>query len=418
MKVISVVEGATQRLGVHEIRVPGAVNISQSLADLGHQVVVCMGGPVVPDHEKFVQPTLSDVLGRTHDAFGIVPYCASQYWSFSTDLIADLNRYATSIDFILLHSLYSFPVLAGYLIARRYRKPYGVWLHGVLAPIQRTISRRRKWVYDRLISRCILEQASMVVYTARGEYEETNALNLTTRAALIPLGMDIKAYEVLPRRGQFRAQFLSGHDGPIVLYLGRLNVKKGLDLLIRAMKQVMAQRPEARLVIVGGGDPPSFTSTVREWIRACDLEAQTVLTGPITDLEQKKQVFIDADVFVLPSHAENFGFAMFEAMTSRVPVVVSDTLNYATEVSRFEAGLVVHRDAQEIATGIMRLLDDSDLRQHMGENGLRLARTYSWDATAQKLERAIDSIVRGQPLPADLVLSEPANARSPMAVLQ
>lgn len=255
----------------------------------------------------------------------------------------------------------------------------------------------------------------MVVYTAKGEYEETLPLHLTAPAALIPLGIHTQDYASLPPRGQFRARFLSGYSGPIVLYLGRLNAKKGLDLLAEAMKRVLARRPEARLVIVGGGDPPSFTATVREWIRACDLEAQTILTGPITDIEQKKQVFADADVFVLPSHAENFGFAMFEAMASRVPVVISDTLNYAAEVSRYEAGLVVPRDPQEIAVAIMRLLDDSHLRQYMGENGLRLARAYSWDVTSEKLERAFNNILQGQPIPTELDLNESANSRLPMS---
>jgi glycosyltransferase involved in cell wall biosynthesis len=404
MKILSLVEGATQRSGTREIRVPGAVGIGQSLADRGHQVVVCMGGPVVPDHEKYLQTTPSEVLNRTGNAFGVIPYSATEFWSFSPGLIMDLNRNAGRVNFIILHSLYSFPVLAGYLMARKYRKPYAIWLHGVLAPIQRTKSWRKKWIYDRLIGNHILKHASMVVYTAKGEYEETLPLRLTSPAVLIPLGMRIQDYTALPPRGQFRTEYLSGYGGPIVLYLGRLNVKKGLDLLAKSMKLVLEQKPEARLVIVGGGDPPSFAATVREWCRASGLDAQAVFTGPITDLEKKKQVFVDADVFVLPSHAENFGFAMFEAMASRVPVVISNTLNYAAEVSHYQAGLVVRRDPQEIAKGVLRLLGDNQLRQVMGENGLRLAQAYSWNATALRLERVINSILHDQPIPPDISL--------------
>jgi glycosyltransferase involved in cell wall biosynthesis len=110
----------------------------------------------------------------------------------------------------------------------------------------------------------------------------------------------------------------------------------------------------------------------------------------------------DADVFVLPSQAENFGFSVFEAMASRVPVVVSDTLNYAEEIVRSGAGLAVQRDPESFAAAILRLLEGPALRQQMGANGLQFARRYDWAETGIRVERAFESILQNRPLPADL----------------
>jgi glycosyltransferase involved in cell wall biosynthesis len=93
-------------------------------------------------------------------------------------------------------------------------------------------------------------------------------------------------------------------------------------------------------------------------------------------------------------------------MASRIPVVVSDTLDYAIEVQNHEVGLVVRRRPAEFADAIVKLLSDSDLRHRMGYNGLQLVRAYSWENCGEKIERAIQCILRGQVLPPDLTLHE------------
>ena len=79
---------------------------------------------------------------------------------------------------------------------------------------------------------------------------------------------------------------------------------------------------DAIIAIVGGADPPAFGKDVAQWVRRSTVSSHIVMIG-LADETQKLEAFADADVFVLPSEAENFGFAMFEAMASRVPVVVS-----------------------------------------------------------------------------------------------
>jgi glycosyltransferase involved in cell wall biosynthesis len=343
------------------------------------------------------------VAGWASEGFHMLTAPAFSKWAIAPKMVIEAAEYARNADVITLHSVYSFPVLLGYLLARRYNKPYCLWPHGALAPFQRRVSAGKKRVYGWLVAQRILNHASAIVFTSQGEREETRSLGMTARSVIIPHGFDTGPYEHLPERGAFRAQYLQAHSGPVVLFLSRLNAKKGLDVLIQAFAQVVEHLPDARLAIVGNSDPPAFESEVQAWLRQYGLAKYAAMTGPLNG-ESKRQAFADADVFALPSHAENFGVVLFEAMASGVPVVVSDTLNYADEIRRSEAGFVVRRDPREFASATLKLLRDSDLRKRMGENGLRMAQAYSWEACGEKIDRTIQCVLQRKTLPADLTL--------------
>ena len=309
--------------------------------------------------------------------YGIIVYpCISRRWAFSPAMLFALLPYIRDVDFVTLHSPYSFPVLVGYLLARWFRKPYGLWPHGVFAPIQRQISARKKKIYGGLIARAIMNNASVLFYSATGERDETCSLNFNAPSVIIPHGLDFEAFVNLPPCGTFRSRYMAGHSGPLVLFLSRINQKKGLDILVRAFTLVLERLPNARLAIVGSSDPPQFEDQVMSWIKESGISNCVVMPGLLVGAE-KMQAFADADVFVLPSHAENFGFAVFEAMASRIPVVISDTLDYAKEVETHQCGISVPRDPQAFADAIVRVLTDKELHQKLGQNGFSLARTYS-----------------------------------------
>jgi glycosyltransferase involved in cell wall biosynthesis len=370
--------------------------------------VLNVAGSPNPGTEHWVQPDVTTALAHEYGLgyFGIVTYpCLTRRWAFSPTIFNALWPYVRDVDFITLHSLYSFPVLAGYLLARWFRKPYGLWPHGVLAPVQRHISAGKKTVYDWLVARATLNNASVLFYTAPGERAEARSLHLKPPSVIIPHGLDLQAFTNLPPRGAFRSRYLARHSGPLVLFLSRLNAKKGLDMLVRAFAFVVERVPDARLAIVGGGDPPQFAQQVASWVKESNVSDYVVMPGFMTG-PQQMQAFADADVFILPSHAENFGFAVFEAMASRLPVVVSDTLNYAQEIESHQAGLSVPRDPHLFADALVRLLTDQELRHKLGQNGFDLARMYSWETTGEKVERTIGSILWGEPLPADLTLEQ------------
>jgi glycosyltransferase involved in cell wall biosynthesis len=363
-----------------------------------------MGGSPSFGSGRFVVPDAEAALARKegNGTFGMISIKSQTFWFFCPSMLWRFSRLVRDADFVTLHSLYSFPVLAGYLLARFHRKPYGISPHGVLAPFQRTVSARKKWIYNRIFADRILQNASVIFYSAEGEREEAAVLKLRPPSVLVPDGFDPSEFATLPERGRFREQFFGGHKGPLVLFLARLNAKKGLDILTEAMRSVIAERPDVRLAIVGPPDPVSFRKDVLQWVKDNNIEGQTVLTG-VADKEMRLQAFADSDVYVLPSHAENFGFTVFEAMACGLPVVVSNTLNFAPEFVRSGVGFVLPRTPEVFSDAILRLIDNPGLRAEMGARGRDFVRQYSLEETGRKVAKTVESILYRRPFPEDLV---------------
>jgi glycosyltransferase involved in cell wall biosynthesis len=400
MKIVMVSEGARFDMGgVGLVAVP---QIARTLAALGHHVVLEIFGPVIPGAEDFVT---DDPLQAFRKNLVAITYPAHGRYAFAPRAVPHVRSHVARADFVMLHSLYSFAVLSGYFAARLHGKKYGLWPHGVLAPFQRTVNARRKAVYDRIAAKQILDHAAVIFYNAVGERDEAAALQLATPSVIIPHGIDLQPFAQLPPRGAFRANYLNGFKGPLLLYLGRLNAKKGLDILVQAIKQVYAKTPNVRFAIVGAGDPPEFANQVESWIHAAELQDVVVMPG-LHMGDAKLEVLADTDIFVLPSQQENFSFAMFEAMASRIPVVISDTLNFAREVERFHAGCIVPRDPEAFANAIMELSASPETRARLGKGAAQLSAHYSWSAIGKQMERAIQAILMNQPLPRDLVLGQ------------
>ena len=404
-RILTIVEGAYPN--PENMRLPIVPEISMAIAARGHSVDLLIGGRLNMDIGILfgLSEQATEQPNCPFEGLNLKSFPAFGKWAFSPAMINRATSYARRSDIIFVHSVYSFPVLIGYLLAQLYRKPYIIWPHGVLAPFLWHQGANHKRIYEKLLARRILNQAAAIVFTSQGEREETKNLRLKAPSVIIPHGIDTRPYEHLPERGAFRAKFLQGHIGPVVLFLSRLNMKKGLDILARSFAYVIERMPNARLAIVGNSDPISFKQSVIMWLRKYGVEKSAVLTGPLYGLE-KLQAFADADVFVLPSYEENFGTVIFEAMASRIPVVISDSVNYANEVKGYEAGLVVRRYPQEFAAAILKLLTDNAMRQRMGRNGLQMARAYSWETCGEKIERAIRFISKGKTLPVDLTLQK------------
>lgn len=400
MNLVLVAEGARLEMGgLGLVAVP---HIARALANVGHTVVLEMFGPVIPGAENFVTENPTHAFQK--NLVGYV-YPARGRYGLAPHAFLRVQEHVARADFVMLHSLYSFAVLSGYVSARMKHKKYGLWPHGVLAPFQRSVSARRKAMYDTLVAKHILNDASVLFFNAAGERDEAAVLQLRAPSVIIPHGIDVESFAHLPPRGAFRKMYLNDFDGMLLLYLGRLNAKKGLDILIQAMTRVREKFSNVRLALVGAGDPPEFAAQVEAWIRDAGLQNEIVMPG-LQMGDAKLAALADADIFVLASQQENFSFAMFEAMASHVPVVISDTLNFAPQVERLHAGRVVPRTARAFADAVLELITAPGTRAQMGENGAQLAARYSWSAVGKQMSRVIEAVVTNQPLPHDLVLGQ------------
>jgi glycosyltransferase involved in cell wall biosynthesis len=361
-------------------------NLSRSLSRRGIEVHVATtddNGPHTLDVPHGV-PVQQD--GGTYWYF---PRQA-RFYTFSWPLAAWLGRHVSEFDVVHIHALFSFATLPAAFWASRRRVPYIVRPLGTLS--EWGMKNRRPWLKIlsfRLLESHVLQNASAVHYTSDQERVEAEKLNVTTTAAIIANGLpDAPASHVA---GRFRARFPELEGRRIVLFLSRLDAKKGLDLLFRAWTTVRDKAPQACLVVAGTG-PAEFVDALKAEADALGIGPDVVWAGFLQG-EDKQAALADADIFVLPSYSENFGIAAAEAMAAGLPVVVSDQVGIHDDIKRARAGVIVACDPDQLAEELVRLVNSSVLRQSMGQDGRSLAlQSYSSEAVTRKLIRLYNRI--------------------------
>jgi len=280
-----------------------------------------------------------------------------------------------------LHSVFLWPTWAAARAARKAGVPYVLSPRGMLV---RDLIGRRSWLaksaWIQLIERSNIEQAAAVHLTSQLEAAELQRFGWRLpRLAIIPNGAD----EPPPCDGQIATDVEAiAAEQPLVLFLGRLSWKKGLDRLLRAFACTTA----GKLAIVGTDDEGFAPRLVK---LAEDLRiADRVRILPRTIIgSEKERLFAAARVFVLPSYSENFGNTVLEAMLRRVPVVVTPEVGAADIVRESGGGLVVAGDPHPLGAAICQLTSDVNRARSMGETGQRHAMAhYSWTSVAIRME--------------------------------
>jgi len=235
------------------------------------------------------------------------------------------------------------------------------------------------------VERANLEGAAAVHVTSGREAAEAEAFGFALRRMTeIPNGVD------LDRTGGSASPAIAGAiaGGRYVLFLGRINWKKGLDRLIEAM----ARAPGVRL-IVAGNDEEGYQPALESIARRSGVGDRLIFTGPVHGAD--KTALIDgARALVLPSYSENFGNVVLEAMAAGRPVIVSREVGLADLVLDSGGGLVTDGAPDHLGEAILQLSNDAGAGEAMGGRGRAAAARYSWDSVAAQMERLYQSLRR------------------------
>ncbi|GAB4144433.1 MAG: glycosyltransferase [Cyanobacteria bacterium J069] len=322
-----------------------------------------------------------------------------QRYKFSVGLLRWLSLHAPEFDLAHIHALFSPVSSAAAAIARTRRLPYILRPLGTLDPIDLKKKRRLKQLYAALLERPNLAGAAAVHFTSHQEAETAERFGLSLRDWVLPLGVDQSDFAVAPAARQAIAQATRDRlgippDRPVVLFLSRLDPKKGLDLLIPALEQVQ----QAGILfhwILAGSNPqdPAYENQVRDRLQGSPLSACSTQTGFVAG-QPKRDLLLLADLFVLPSYYENFGIAVAEAMAAGVPVVVSNQVPLHQDIAQAQAGWVVPCRSDALADTLAIALQ-SVHRPQRGEAAQRWARQhYTWEAIAQRTVQHYEIILQ------------------------
>jgi glycosyltransferase involved in cell wall biosynthesis len=294
-----------------------------------------------------------------------------------------------AIDLIHCHEFRTTENLYITRVAHKLNRPLVVSVHGTLS--YRVGRRRIKQVWDKLFGKCLFPCFDQVIALTNTEAEEARTLwtscNLPLRAdqvSIVPNGIFPEEFSQLPPADQFRSQWGLG-QGPVVVFLGRLAERKGLQLLLPAFANASRHVPDAHLLIVGPDE--NMRPVLDDQIDKFHLAGRVIFTGLLIGNE-KLAALAASDLFVLPAVGEGFSMAVLEAMACGLPVLLSTECHFP-EVAKAGAGLVFSREQDALSEVLQMLLLDKEKRIHMGKRAHELVHTrYLWSQLVTQVELA------------------------------
>lgn len=307
--------------------------------------------------------------------------------SVPAGLIFRLND--INCDLIHLHGGRSFQSIILYFYARYFNIPYVVQVHGDIPQYGKV---KCKKVFDSILGHSIFNNASCVIAVTKTEREQYLKMGIPdNKIEIIPNGINLSDYEILPERGLFRKKIGLQEDERIILYLGRLHERKGIDFLIRSFS-LLDRKVKAKLIIAGYDD--GYRDLLFRQIQELGIRDRVIYLGPL-DEAQKKQALVDADLLVYPGILEIFGLVPFEAIMCGTPVIVADDCGCGELIKEAECGfLIKYGDTESLKNKILLLIHNVALSEKLVINGQKFIRTnLAWQHVGEKIESKYQEII-------------------------
>lgn len=302
-------------------------------------------------------------------------------------IIPALLKNIRNFDVIHLNGLRNIQDLSVAFFALVFGVPYAVQTHGDLPRVM--TKKRLKFVYDTLFGYRLLRHASKVIGLGRFEANFYKSINIPEdRIAIIPNGIDLSEFEILPENDLFKKDLNIPKNKKIILYLSRIDKIKGLDFLVLAFDYLTKKLAFANAFLVVVGPDEGFLSEVKSLVNSLHLTDSVIFTGALHG-KQKLAAFAGSDIYVLPSRYETFPMSVIEACACGKPVIASNVGGLKQLVLHGETGFLVSPEkTEDFAHYLLILLNDDSKARAMGRAGKVYANeNLSIDKVAANLER-------------------------------
>ncbi len=316
-------------------------------------------------------------------------------YGFNRKLYGWLRDNRHRFDGVVVNGLWQYCGLAAWL-ALRGKTPYVVFSHGMLDPyFKRAFPKKhlKKWVYWLLAEYWVLRGAYRVLFTTAEESRLAKQSFWLHKwnGYVVPYGASRPPRDGNELREAFYAEQPEMRGKRIMLFLGRIHQKKGCDLLVRAFARYASLDPGLHLMMAGP-DQQGWSAGLKQIVADAGLSDRVHWPGMIKG-DAKWGAFFAAEVFILPSHQENFGIAVAEALGCSVPVLLADKVNIAPEIAQDKAGLM-ESDTQEGTDNLVRNWMQMPLaeRETMSEQALKTFNTrYDMEKNAATIIRLFEN---------------------------
>lgn len=375
VRIIQVIPTIAENFGGPAI---GALELNRELRRGGIDARILTTGLALADGSTMDESQL-DIIHANGSSVGVFapsrPFRVQGSWTMLTAVF----REARSSDLIHIDGQYLLPHVYAYWAARRWKVRYGVQPHGTTEPYQRRQSRLKKWVYNALVGRAILKNASYVIFAAESEADRASDITRPDQRVVVPLGAVLPPE--MPMVGEIATRISSTDREKVVLFLGRLAHKKRPDLLIQAWARV--DRPDGALLVMAGPDDNWTASDLAAIAERLGVASSVVFTGLVSG-PQKTWLYSRSGIFALPSENENFGISLGEAMLGGCHVVCSDSVASSSFLTLANSGMILtDMTEHSLAEALESALADPAEQKLSGERAQMIAAEHlTWKPLA------------------------------------
>lgn len=342
--------------------IEGVKQRGTELIRLGHSVeIVCLDDPNAAHLVDFPLPV--HALGPSYGAY-----------QYNRKLIPWLIRHAPAFDAVIVSGLWQYHAFATRSALRQIGKPYFIFTHGMLDPwFKQTypIKHFKKWLYWPWAEYRVLRDAQAVLFTSEEERLRARQSFWLYRVheKVVAYGSGAPPDDREHLREEFLMRFPELRNRRILIFLGRIHEKKGCDLLIEALGRVKELIPDLHLVMAGP-DQDGWLVKLQQLAVTHGVQDKITWPGMLRDT-LKWGAFYASEAFILPSHQENFGIAVAEALSCGVPVLISDKINIWREIDAAGAGFVAADTVDGTENNLRRWLQlDISSRMSMGTHAI------------------------------------------------
>ncbi len=321
--------------------IEGIIRMTEALARMGHKTtLVSLDEKLDCERLKnFAHFQQAVALGNIGGGF-----------SYSPKLIPWLRENHAEYDAVFVHGLWQFHGYAAWMAVKN--SPYFVYPHGMLDPwfkIAQPIKHIKKQIYWSLVEHRVLRDAAGVIFTSNEEaiLAQKTFSPFQATSKILRYGTAKPSGDAEIQRQKFFKKYPETANKRMLLYLGRIHPKKGCEEALQAFCEMAESYHDIHFVLAGGCEEIGYQRRLLDFLQKCphEIQKRVTLTGALEG-DLKWGAFRSADAFILPSHQENFGIAVAEALACGVPPLISNRVNIWRDIEGAGAGLVAPDDRE------------------------------------------------------------------------
>lgn len=384
MKIIHTIENIDERYGGPAKSVPSLVDALNRMGS--YDSLICSVKIYDNESNDFCKKNKIKCLKSELTRYRRIFYSTD----FKKNIIGELDKETI----IHTHNLWTYPAYIAYRTAINNAIPFVMSIRGNLYPWNLESGYIQKNIAMKLFQYQMLRKASCLHATEINEVKAIRDLGISTPVALIPNGIDTREFEendIKPSLAKLELDL--DEKRRYLLFLSRVDKKKGLDLLVRSFSKLSEKFPNWDLLIVGPIQDKSYFSKIEEFININNLGSRVKYLGMCKG-KRKMNAYFSADIFVLPTHSENFGMVIGEALASKTAVITTTGTPWKS-LNEVNAGWCIELSEDNIFSTLDNAMSKSseDLSR-MGMNGYNFVKeNYSWNTVAKQMNDVYEWIL-------------------------